>query len=220
MLTDEKAAELADLRARAYGPQGGLDSAGAARLAALESALVDSRATHEEASWGVPASSDQPLASPAVSRTKRSRRPLWVLVATLAVAVAFAAGAVFGTSLSSNGRSPVADPQVGIPQDAADSFAYIQALRPWDPDSLQFVGSIRNVTVWVGYLRNGRNACAAFYRESDSALGGTQVACEQVDSDAQYPLQLQWVSTIDGLSETYSVILRESGETQLTYSTT
>ncbi len=189
-MTDEDVAELARLRARAYGAGGvPLTAAEMKRLHALEQSLRprDGQGVNAPETLDPP---DGPSGSPIVARPSSG----WERVAFIAAA-ALLPIAAFGGFLAAGvvGGAPQAPAVAGEPLlahgDAASSYADRRAVvlrsHEWDDGRVELLAGARGISIWWG--TQGEDTCVAV----DVAQEGTGVACAETDRVRSHGIRVE-----------------------------
>ena len=206
MLTDDEVAELAALRARAYGPDADLtdDPGGLERLNELENRARNPfpdadplRSPAREVS-AVPPPADpvapsvhmpaQPAAGmtalPARAPSAESRpRRTWsrravLLVGIPMVVVAGAVGVGIGAVAASQSAGPAPAPSTTLAAGYVASLRSVTEMHTWDPGSPRLLADLSGTLVWDGTTASGSVTCVVVDDASQQPLS----ACEATDA--------------------------------------
>jgi len=182
MLTDDEAAELAALRARAYGPDADLreDPVAIARLDRLEAAARagvpqasadpvpedDSARTDRDARVEPAPASDAGLephepvtAADATPRRPRRGRPA-LLVGAGALIAGIVVGYVAGAASGRVGAASAPSPAPTMGEQYVSSWRAVSERYPWDAGSPRLLADIQGAYVWGGRTAAGTMTCA------------------------------------------------------------
>ena len=176
-MTDEDAAELARLRARAYGAAGApLTTAEMKRLRKLEQSLRPSGERPAEPRG----SADESMPTETATRSSsRGWERVALIVAALLVPVAALGGFLAAGVVGAPPAPAVAGGPLLAPGDASSSYedrrAVVLRSQEWDAGRVELLAGARGISVWWG--THGDDTCVAV----DVAQEGTGVACAETE---------------------------------------
>lgn len=231
MLTDDEVAELAALRARAYGAKADLsdDPAGLARLAALEDkargvvsdqtpvgSLSEGGTTEPERTTGETDPVEQPSASTVAATAPPKAWPRRMVLAIgipLFVVVCALAGVGGALIRSSNNPAVPSGLTTLGPQEVA-SWRTVSGLESWDAGSPRLLADIQGSLVWGGTTAGGTMTCVAVDDENHQVASSCGATEELTNAGVGVG-----VSMTDGYTgELRTFIARPDGAPVVTYS--